>query len=109
MELNHQEVTKQIKLLESTSGATIVKLKGLIRSSSPLELFHAMKFEKVGCDPLDSNRPLNLIEQLNQSFTYLASFKASEFLFTSQQHKKHLRGKKLKLNLGTVGGSDIAK
>lgn len=107
MELTHQEVTNQIKLLEATSEATVIKLKNFFVSKSSMEIFQEMKFGKVGCDPLDSNRPLNLIEQLNQSFTYLASFKATDYLFTSNEHKKQLKGKKLKLNLGTIGGSDI--
>jgi hypothetical protein len=61
-----------------------------------------MKFEKLGFDPLDTTRPLNLIEQLNQTFTYAASFKAAEYLLHSKQ-----RFASLALNLGTDSGWDI--
>jgi len=61
-----------------------------------------MKFEEIGCDPLDPRRRLNLIEQLNQTFTYAASLKAAEYLLN---HHTDLRS--LTLNLGTRSGWDI--
>ena len=61
-----------------------------------------MKFGGIGFDPLDSNRKLNIIEQINQSFTYLASFYALEVLFT-----EYPKLAPVKLNLGTAPGSDI--
>ena len=61
-----------------------------------------MKFGGIGFDPLDSDRKLNLIEQINQSFTYLASFYALETLFTEYPELAPF-----KLNLGTAAGSDI--
>ena len=39
----------------------------------PMEALRAMKFERIGFNPLDGT-PLNLIEQLNQTFHDLASF-----------------------------------
>lgn len=65
-------------------------------------LFSKMKFGGVGYDPLNPDRELNLIEQINQSFTYLASFYALEVLFSS-----HSNLAPFKLNLGTAPGSDI--
>ena len=61
-----------------------------------------LKFQQVGCDPLNQSRQLNLIEQLNQTFTYLASFNGAEFLFS-----RHPNVQSLTLNLGTSSGSDI--
>ena len=60
-----------------------------------------MKFRPVGCDPLDCDRPLNLIEQINQTFTYIASARAAKLLL-------HLHPELVPftLNLGTMGGSD---
>ncbi|MEZ8946984.1 MULTISPECIES: hypothetical protein [Vibrio] len=65
-------------------------------------LFSKMKFGGVGFDPLDSERELNVIEQINQSFTYLASFNAIEVLF-----EYHAELAPYTLNLGTAPGSDI--
>ena len=61
-----------------------------------------MKFDRIGCDPLDSKRDLNLVEQINQTFTYLASFLAAEYLI-----KQYPNAGPLTLNLGTSKGLDI--
>jgi hypothetical protein len=61
-----------------------------------------MKFEKIGFDPLNPARRLNLIEQLNQIFTYAASFRAASYLY---QELRELTS--LTLNLGTDAGWDI--
>lgn len=63
---------------------------------------YQLKFQAIGCDPLDQSRQLNLIEQLNQTFTYLASFNAAAFLF-----ERHPKVQSLTLNLGTSSGFDI--
>jgi len=39
-----------------------------------------MKFAEMAWHPID-DRPLNLIEQLNQTWTYLVTLKALPFLF----------------------------
>lgn len=67
-----------------------------------LEALWSMKFSPIGCDPLDADSPLNLIEQLNQTFTYLASAKALELLL-----KLHPERAPFTVNLGTSAGSDI--
>ncbi|UOA34396.1 hypothetical protein DSM110093_04232 (plasmid) [Sulfitobacter sp. DSM 110093] len=46
---------------------------------SPLEAMEALKFEPMGSHPLE-DRPLNIIEQVNQTFTYLAAVKAAGLL-----------------------------
>jgi hypothetical protein len=43
-----------------------------------------------------------LIEQINQTFTYLASIQATRWLF-----KRHSDAAPFRLNLGTTGGTDI--
>lgn len=45
----------------------------------PLEAMEALKFEPIGSHPLEE-RPLNIIEQVNQTFTYLAAVKAAGLL-----------------------------
>jgi hypothetical protein len=105
--ISSDDIASQIEILEASSLSTLNKISDAIQKSSPLEALGELKFGQIGCDPLDPHRSLNLIEQLNQSFTYLASFKAAEYLFNSDEHKKQLEKKKIKLNLGTASGSDI--
>lgn len=73
-----------------------------ISNGSGLDLFRKLKFEKLGFDPLDSTRGLNVVEQVNQTFTYLASFMAARLLF-----EWHPSMTSLTLNLGTASGSDL--
>lgn len=67
-----------------------------------LQALWSMKFAPVGCDPLNAESPLNLIEQINQTFTYLASAKAVRRLF-----ELHPSLAPFTVNLGTSPGSDI--
>ena len=62
-----------------------------------------VKFTPSGCDPLDLERSLNFVEQLNQSFTYLATIEAARWLFV--RHPEHAP---FILNLGTAPGADLA-
>jgi hypothetical protein len=89
------------KLYESMDK-TLLQISSDITSTSAQTLFSKMKFGGVGFDPLDPKRALNIIEQINQSFTYLASFYALEVLFTEYAELAPFR-----LNLGTTPGSDI--
>jgi len=79
-------------------------LQQLASSSGPeaLKALWRMKVEAIGCDPMNAERPLNLIEQLNQTFTYIASARAARILF-----EKHPGAAPFTLNLGTAAGSDI--
>ena len=60
-----------------------------------------MKFTEMAWHPID-DRPLNLIEQLNQTWTYLVTLKALPFLF-----ERHPAAGGFRLNLGTASGTDI--
>jgi len=80
-------------------------LAGIARSAAEqhgLQALWSMKFSPVGCDPLDADSPLNLIEQVNQTFTYLASAKAVRLLLCL-----HPELAPFVVNLGTSPGSDI--
>lgn len=89
------------RLLSSAqkTQSTIVQLAA---TANPLTFLAQLKFEKTGCDPLNPSQALNLIEQLNQTFTYLASFEGAAFLFS-----QHPYVQTLSVNLGTAPGSDI--
>lgn len=71
-------------------------------SKHGLQVLWSMKFSPIGCDPLNAETPLNLIEQINQTFTYLASAKA-----VNQLLALHPSLAPFTLNLGTSPGSDI--
>ncbi len=88
--------------LRQSALRTKEQLLALASSKDAIPLLADMKFKKVGCDPLESKRQLNLIEQLNQTFTYLASFLAAEYLL-----KKYPSAKPFILNLGTSNGLDV--
>ncbi len=77
-----------------------LRLRG--EQCSALDVLRAVKFEEIGFDPLEPNRQLNLIEQVNQTFTALVSVRAVEYLLNS-----HAEAAPFTLNLGTVQGTDI--
>lgn len=70
-------------------------------AGSPIELLTSLRFETVGHDPL-TGEPLNVIEQLNQSFTILVSLRAVERLI-----EMHPEAHGFRLALGTSSGRDI--
>ena len=97
-----EDVETYIEDIRSSAEDAQLQLSEISEYSAPLELFSKIKFEQIGFDPLNQQRSLNLIEQVNQTFTYLASFKAAKMLFSW-----HSGLNELKLNLGTQSGADI--
>ena len=85
-----------------SASAAAKALNELLIRESPLGVLRRLKFESVGRDPL-SDRPLNLIEQVNQTFTYLATFEAVKYLF-----RIHPASAPFTVNLGTASGPDIS-
>ena len=77
-------------------------IQRLVEQSDALHVLEAVKFDKVGRDPLDPTRPLNLIEQVNQTFTALVSVRAVQHLFDH-----HPEAAPFLANLGTAAGFDI--
>ncbi|HQR57872.1 MAG TPA: hypothetical protein PK503_00875 [Azonexus sp.] len=96
------EIEDYKQCLRKSADQTRTKISGLARGTDSLEFLSQLKFQAIGCDPLNTSRQLNLIEQLNQTFTYLASFDGAAFLFSQHPKLRHLT-----LNLGTSPGSDI--
>ncbi|MFC3814494.1 hypothetical protein [Lysobacter sp. GCM10012299] len=85
-----------------SAAKALAKLADLHSASDVLHTLWSMKFKPVGFDPLDSESPLNIIEQLNQTFTYIASARALRILI-----RLHPEFAPFALNLGTAGGTDI--
>lgn len=93
----------QIKeLIIHSCNITTDIIKSLVASYHGIDFFKLIKFSAcVGKDPL-IERNLNFIEQINQTFTYLASMDAVKYLL-----KNHPECAPYSLNLGTQSGYDI--
>jgi hypothetical protein len=72
-----------------------------VGSSDGLAVLRALKFESFGRHPLESH-DLNLIEQINQTWTYLVSLRALTSLF-----ERHPEAGGFKLSLDTRSGTEI--
>lgn len=66
-----------------------------------LQALQLMKFTELGHHPTE-DRALNLLEQVNQTFTYLLSFQAARWVMD-----QHPEVTALQLNLGPHSGFDI--
>ncbi|HUT97987.1 MAG TPA: hypothetical protein VM054_02795 [bacterium] len=93
------ELKSYVKLVLSSIDETTKKL--LSYSNNGLNLFKDIKFTTFGVHPKDGNTPLNLIEQVNQVFTYLTTFWGIDELKSIYTEKKFIA------HLGTTGGFDI--
>lgn len=99
--INDEAVVEQnIAKVRQSMAVTSEKLTHLL-NTNPKDAFYEMKFGKIGQEPLEGT-PLNLIEQLNQVYTYLVSLYGVKFLI-----KRYPEYAPFKLNLGTTGGYDI--
>jgi hypothetical protein len=90
--------TFHVQLLDSATrtAAWLRRFTG-----EPLALLKALRFELVGHDPL-TGAPLNLVEQLNQTFTLLVTLRAIERLI-----ELHPDADGFRLAIGTRSGRDI--
>lgn len=85
------------KVVRITNEKVEERLK---ESRTGVEFLQLVKFTQKGYDPL-FERPINFIEQVNQTFTYLVSLSAVEILLTFYPNKA------FKVNFGTSAGYDI--
>jgi hypothetical protein len=91
-----------VNSIRSSAQRTVRRLKEVMASETEgLQVLRLMKFSGVGHHPTE-DRPLNIIEQINQTFTYLASADAARWVL---QHHPEVKG--LRLNLGTHRGFDL--
>lgn len=96
---NIEEINILIENVNRSIDLVIDKIK--VYEGESKRLFYQLKFLAFGKDPL-TERDLNFIEQLNQSYTYLVSFYAVKYLIENHPYCGNY-----KLNLGTASGSDI--
>jgi hypothetical protein len=100
--LNSTEDANQIIDAVTRSAAKAMQQIARLPKEQALRPLWSMKIEQVGCNPLDADAPLNLIEQLNQTFTYVASAKAVKLLLSL-----HPELAPFTVNSGTMAGPDI--
>lgn len=100
---NADDAKEYLERITRSSSKLFTSVMGFKEGGGP-QLLNKLKFAEFGCDPLNPDRPLNVIEQINQTATYLVSFHAARFLFS--KHGDELsRG--LRVNLGTSAGTDV--
>ena len=95
------EAKHLINEIYESSSTTRDEILKLATNTTGVDFLHELKFLKIGKDPLE-NRPLNFIEQLNQTFTYMTSLIAVKYLI-----EKYPQYTPYTLNLGTASGYDI--
>jgi len=75
-----EDANRILAPVAASAKKSLQQLRHLSSGSDALKALWQMKFTPSGCDPLDADVPLNLIEQLNQTFTYIASARAAKVL-----------------------------
>jgi hypothetical protein len=96
-----QEVGPKREVVRAAAEKASADLVQLARDRTGLALLESIRFTEIGRHPLE-NRALNLVEQVNQTFTILVSLAAVEWLFAH-----HPDAAPFTLNPGTKSGSDI--
>lgn len=96
------EIDDLERTIVSSAEATAGALRSMLVGATGIELLAHLKFQEAGRDPI-SERPLNFIEQINQTFTYLASCDALRYLFAHHPERAPFI-----VHLGTAAGPDIA-
>ena len=85
----------------SSAKVAVDSLRTLLAEPRAIDALAGMKFSEAGRHPVE-DRNLNLVEQINQTFTYLVSLAAAADII-----RWHPDWAPLRLNLGTTGGSDL--
>lgn len=96
------DIDKLVSSIRDSAHRAVRSLHDLlVNETDSLHVLRLMKFSGIGRHPTE-DRKLNIMEQINQTFTYLASAEAARRLL---QRHPGIAG--LQLNLGTHQGFDI--
>lgn len=99
-----REIDQAVQSVRAAAERTVRALRDLLANESDsLQVLRLMKFTELGYHP-GEDRSLNLIEQVNQTFTYLVSLEAARWVLL-QHPQLLLQG--LNINLGTQPGFDL--
>ena len=63
-------VDDHLDLLAKSAASALENIRSITNTRTPINALQLMKFNQIGYDPLDVSMKLNLIEQLNQTFTH---------------------------------------
>ena len=69
--------------LAAVEESTTKAIAAIAAAGMPVQTLRRMKFEQIGFHPIEGH-PLNFIEQINQTFTYLVALRATAWLL--QRH-----------------------
>lgn len=98
---DHEQLRRLRSTVTIATKNCVAAIAHLVASETPINALVRMKFHELGFHPMEDRR-LNLVEQINQTFTYLVSFAAAEQILRS-----HPDSAPICLNLGTSSGSDL--
>jgi hypothetical protein len=79
---NENDIEQHLATVKASAKRAANELVAL--ANSPSQLFWRMKFEQFGRHPIE-DRSLNLVEQINQSWTYVSALEASRKLLKCHQ------------------------
>jgi hypothetical protein len=96
-----EEVEARIQMVLAACGQSVAKVVELASELEPIDWFYAIKFKKIGRDGL-FDRKQNVIEQVNQTFTYLVTLQGIKELLS-----RHPESRPYWVNLGARRGPDI--
>lgn len=100
--VTHADLDRHERRIRKVASSTLNDLRCLVNAATNgLDALALLKFSKVGKDPIKGTE-LNFIEQLNQTFTAVASMKAARHIFLTL---KDAHG--ITMNLGTNAGHDL--
>ena len=71
------DIDQKIATVWKHAAAALISIRQL--PDDPVAALRRIKFDKIGMHPIE-DRPLNLIEQVNQTFTFLVALQASKLL-----------------------------
>jgi hypothetical protein len=77
---NGAEIDTQVGVIREAARPAAAQLREIC-SLPPMELFWRTKFERIGFHPVEPRR-INLVEQINQTWSYLAALEAARVLLT---------------------------
>jgi hypothetical protein len=97
-----EDVDKLAQSIRVAADGTVRALRDILSNEGDnLQVLRMMKFEEIGHHPTEPRR-LNIIEQVNQTFTYLVTVEAARVLMV-----RHPEALGLRINLGTAAGFDL--
>lgn len=102
--VGYENIKSFIEKLEASAEVAMLSIANLAAEKDAMSFLFECKFRKNGYNPIDFAIPLSFIDQLNQTFTYLATFRGAEYIFKKHPNLKKL---KLKLNIGIESRYDI--